>query len=138
MAWVSNWGSQLLWEGDRQEGMIRECMEQQWPEAGAFFLFHRPQFIELMLDFANILDLCKGSARSCSVKTALLLHLHFPHLVSVKWMDKQCLDLSLDFGYWEELRLLLSATLWSFSSQGQSSVAGMLGSLKDGGFCDQR
>lgn len=60
-----------------------------------------------MLGFANVLDLRKGSASSFSFKTALLFHLHFPHLVSVvAWMDHGCLDLSLVFGYCEELRLL--------------------------------
>lgn len=77
--------------------------------------------------------ICAQAQPALAVKAALLLHLHFPHLISVvSWVDEQCLDLSLVFGYWEELRLLLSVTEWSFPSQGQSSVAGMLGSLRDG------
>lgn len=88
-----------------------------------------------MLDFANILGLCKGSASSCSVKAALLLHLHFPQLVSVvTGVGEQCLDLSVVFGYWEELRLLLSLSLPSvvlcFPRAEQHGW--VLGSLRDG------
>lgn len=71
-----------------------------------------------MLDFVNVLDLCKGSASSCSLKTALLFHLHFSHVFSV--VTRVGISSALVYpwsllGCCEVLRLLLSVTAQSGS-----------------------